>query len=66
MHISQCNAGSHTPSSGSILVIFVQVPFSDWALKAEDIEICKRPSGDDWQIGAGAFGQVRTLNKMLH
>lgn len=36
------------------------MPFSDWVLKTEDIEICKRPDGDDWQIGCGAFGQVCT------
>jgi hypothetical protein len=41
-----------------------QVPFSDWELRPEDIVICKRANGEDWQIGNGAFGQVykATLN----
>jgi len=36
-----------------------QVPFSDWELRPEDVSICKRANGEDWQIGNGAFGQVR-------
>ena len=41
-----------------------QVPFSDWELRPEDVVICKRANGEDWQIGNGAFGQVykATLN----
>jgi hypothetical protein len=35
-----------------------RVPFSDWELRPEDIEICRRPDGRQWEIGAGAFGQV--------
>ncbi len=37
-----------------------QVPFSDWELRPEDVSICKRANGEDWQIGSGAFGQVRS------
>ena len=37
----------------------LQVPFSDWELRPEDVSICKRANGEDWQIGNGAFGQVR-------
>ena len=37
-----------------------RVPFSDWELRPEDIEICRRPDGRQWEIGAGAFGQVQS------
>ena len=34
--------------------------FSDWMLSPDEIEICKRADGTDWQLGAGGFGSVRS------
>ncbi|GAB4814549.1 hypothetical protein N2152v2_001595 [Parachlorella kessleri] len=31
---------------------------SDGDINPDDIQICKRPDGTDWQLGAGAFGKV--------
>ncbi|PRW39362.1 serine threonine- kinase [Chlorella sorokiniana] len=33
-------------------------PFSDWQITPEEIEICKRPDGSDWELGTGGFGKV--------
>ena len=35
------------------------MPWSDWEVPGDQIEICKRPDGSDWELGAGAFGKVR-------
>ena len=35
------------------------LPWSDWEISAEQITICKREDGSDWELGAGAFGKVR-------
>ena len=34
------------------------MPWSDWEVPGDQIEICKRPDGSDWELGAGAFGKV--------
>ncbi len=34
------------------------MPWSDWEVSDDQIEICKRPDGSDWELGAGAFGKV--------
>ena len=34
------------------------MPWSDWEVSGDQIEICKRPDGMDWELGAGAFGKV--------
>ena len=34
-----------------------QLP-SDWAIRPEQIEITRRPSGALWELGTGAFGKV--------
>ncbi|KAI7838603.1 hypothetical protein COHA_007611 [Chlorella ohadii] len=33
-------------------------PFSDWRITPDEIEICKRPDGSDWELGSGGFGKV--------
>ena len=55
---------SHVALAVHAVSLVRQVPFSDWELRPEDIVICKRANGEDWQIGNGAFGQVykATLN----
>lgn len=35
-----------------------ELPFSDWELTPQEIEILKRPDGSDWCLGSGGFGQV--------
>ena len=39
-------------SSGLVL------PFSDWQLEPDEIEICKRPNHELWILGSGGFGKV--------
>ncbi|GAB4815748.1 hypothetical protein N2152v2_002794 [Parachlorella kessleri] len=34
------------------------VPWNDWEIRPEEIEIMKRPDGGDWELGSGGFGQV--------
>ena len=34
------------------------MPWSDWEVPGDQIEICRRPDGLDWELGAGAFGKV--------
>jgi len=34
------------------------MPLSDWEIREEDIEICRRPDGNLWHLGAGSYGQV--------
>lgn len=34
------------------------LPLSDWEIHESEIEICKRPDGTLWHLGAGSFGQV--------
>lgn len=29
------------------------MPLSDWEIREEDIEICRRPDGNLWHLGAG-------------
>ena len=31
-----------------------------WELEENDLSICLRPDGTDWQLGVGAFGTVRS------
>ena len=31
---------------------------SEWELREDQIEICKRPDGSDWLLGEGSYGQV--------
>jgi hypothetical protein len=58
-----CSAGAISDSGGdgaaaNGVLDLPRVPFSDWELRPEDIEICRRPDGRQWEIGTGAFGQV--------
>ena len=41
------------------------LPWSDWEVKPEEIEIVKRADGSDWRLGQGGFGSVR-LYPVLH
>lgn len=36
----------------------LQLAFSDWLVNPEEIEICKRADGSNWELGAGGFGRV--------
>lgn len=40
------------------------MPWSDWEVPGDQIEICKRPDGSDWELGAGAFGKVCMHGRM--
>ena len=42
------------------------MPWSDWEVPGDQIEICKRPDGSDWELGAGAFGKVRAACMAQH
>lgn len=48
--------GSGGVSSGSI--VLPEMPWSDWALQPEEVEVCRRPDGSWWQLGSGACGTV--------
>ena len=37
------------------------VPDSSWQIEPEDIDICKKPDGSDWQLGSGGFGKVQRI-----
>ncbi|KAK9839800.1 hypothetical protein WJX81_002595 [Elliptochloris bilobata] len=34
------------------------LPWSDWQIPAEEIRVCRRPNGAEWELGSGAFGKV--------
>lgn len=34
------------------------MPLTDWEIQESEIEICKRPDGSLWHLGAGSYGQV--------
>jgi hypothetical protein len=34
------------------------LPWNDWEIRPEEIEIAKRPDGSDWLLGSGGFGRV--------
>ncbi|KAK9786673.1 hypothetical protein WJX73_005253 [Symbiochloris irregularis] len=40
------------------LAIAYLLVFSDWLVEPEEITICKRPDGSNWELGSGAFGKV--------
>lgn len=29
-----------------------------WAIAPEEITICRRPDGSEWELGSGAYGRV--------
>jgi hypothetical protein len=33
---------------------------NDWEVEPEDLEICRRPDGSEWELGSGASAKVRT------
>ena len=35
------------------------LPFSDWRIEPEEIEVDRRPDGSLWRLGGGGFGDVR-------
>lgn len=35
-----------------------------WELEENDLTVCLRPDGSDWQLGSGAFGTVRPLSDL--
>lgn len=49
--------GRETGSVGQIEL--PSMPWSDWEIPGEQITICKRADGSDWELGSGAFGKVR-------
>ena len=34
------------------------MPWSDWEIDSGEIQICRRPSGAEWELGCGSFGKV--------
>jgi len=41
------------------------LPFSDWRIEPEEIEIDCRPDGTLWRLGGGGFGDVRAPARRL-
>ena len=37
----------------------LDLPWSDWEVKPEEVEICQREDGSLWELGHGGFGSVR-------
>ncbi|KAL4421913.1 hypothetical protein ABPG77_005197 [Micractinium sp. CCAP 211/92] len=35
-----------------------QLPWSDWEIRPDELEVAKRPDGSDWLLGTGGFGRV--------
>lgn len=52
-------AANGSSGGGGEGVQLPKVPFSDWELRPEDIQICSHPDGRPWELGTGAFGQVQ-------
>ncbi len=42
------------------------LPFSDWRIEPEEIEIDRRPDGSLWRLGGGGFGDVRFSAHFCH
>ena len=36
----------------------MELPFSDWEIKPEELAVMKRPDGSEWELGSGGFGKV--------
>lgn len=53
-----CRAPSRDSLATSVRSKELRLAFSDWLLTPEDIQICKRSDGSDWELGAGGFGRV--------
>ncbi|KAL4437438.1 hypothetical protein ABPG75_004577 [Micractinium tetrahymenae] len=34
------------------------LPWSDWEIRPDELEVVKRPDGSDWLLGSGGFGKV--------
>eukprot|EP00887_Chlorella_sp_A99_P002361 scaffold10.g2361.t1 len=34
------------------------IEVSDWEISSDEIEICRRPDGSEWELGTGGFGRV--------
>lgn len=55
-----CSGSAATPGSQqSRLDAIGGMPLTDWEIKQADIEICKRPDGSLWHLGAGMPPYVR-------
>jgi len=37
------------------------MPWSDWEILPSEIQICRRPNGQEWELGSGSFGKVHIL-----
>lgn len=44
---------------GSGAIELPLLPWSDWEISADEIRICRRPNGAEWELGSGAFGKAR-------
>ncbi|KAK9829800.1 hypothetical protein WJX72_007980 [[Myrmecia] bisecta] len=60
MHKSSCSSPPNFKSkvSSNSSATLVEMPWSDWELDPSQIEICKKPNGEDWVLGAGSYGKV--------
>ncbi len=36
----------------------LELPFSDWEIRPESLQILQRPDGTQWELGKGGFGRV--------
>ena len=52
--------GTGSPRSREEYLGGLEMPFSDWEVHPNELEILKRPdgSGTDWELGRGAWGRV--------
>ncbi|KAI7837019.1 hypothetical protein COHA_009097 [Chlorella ohadii] len=51
-------SGSGAGSGGLNRFFSAALPWSDWEIRPEELEIAKRPDGSDWVLGSGGFGKV--------
>ena len=63
--ISTRSAGLKSAAS-SHSVELPDLPWSDWEIKAADINITKDSHGEPVKLGSGAYGTVKTMPVMSH
>ncbi len=53
------SGASTSGRTGSGAIELPVLPWSDWEIPADEIRICRRPNGAEWELGSGAFGKAR-------
>ncbi|KAI3429894.1 hypothetical protein D9Q98_010205 [Chlorella vulgaris] len=59
---SSCPLRSLSPRAGSegaaTRAFSTTLPWSDWEMRIEEVDIARRPDGSEWLLGSGGFGRV--------